>query len=155
MKNIIVPLFVTAAMVAPVLAAPAPAHLTGKTVTLNYTQSQYMYEEFDGETQSTGWHSFKAAQKNTKGCAELFIMAGLKPKATRNLLPITKPGQGGKYTYRKTGTDTGVIEVYMGQNDAGRAIDLKFTSATTAIATERVDAGDMSNYIRNITVTIK
>ncbi len=153
MKNIIAPLFIAAAMVAPCFAAPSPANLAGKTVVLNYTQSQYMYEECEGG--NTGWQSYKAAQKNAKGCAELFNMMGLKPKATRNLLPITAPGKGGKYTYRKTGAETGEIEINMAPMDAGRTVTLKFTSATTAVATETVMAGDMSNTIRNIQVTIK
>lgn len=106
-------MFVAAAIVAPCLAAPAPANLTGKTVVLNYTQSQYCYAEEDA------------------------------------------PGKGGKYTYRKTGADTGTIEVNMAPMDAGRIIILKFTSANTAIATEEVGAGCMVNTIRNIQVTIK
>lgn len=153
MKHIITPLFVAAAMVAPCLAAPAPASLSGKTVMLNYTQSQYNYEEEDEP--SSGWQSYKAAQKNLKGCAELFNIMGLKPKATRNLLPITAPGKGGKYTYRKTGADTGTIEVNMAPMDAGRTITMKFTGPNTAIATEEVGAGCMVNTIRNIQVIIK
>ncbi|MBR1979269.1 MAG: hypothetical protein IJ985_07215 [Akkermansia sp.] len=153
MKHIIPPLFVAAVMVAPCLAAPSPASLSGKTVMLNYTQSQYCYEEEDEP--SSGWQSYKAAQKNLKGCAELFIMMGLKPKATRNLLPITAPGKGGKYTYRKTGADTGTIEVNMAPMDAGRTITMKFTGPNTAIATEEVGAGCMVNTIRNIQVIIK
>ena len=140
-------------MVAPCLAAPSPASLSGKTVMLNYTQSQYCYEEEDEP--SSGWQSYKAAQKNLKGCAELFIMMGIKPKATRNLLPITAPGKGGKYTYRKTGADTGTIEVNMAPMDAGRTITMKFTGPNTAIATEEVGAGCMVNTIRNIQVIIK
>lgn len=153
MKHIIPALFVAAAMVAPCLAAPSPASLSGKTVMLNYTQSQYCYEEEDEP--SSGWQSYKAAQKNLKGCAELFIMMGIKPKATRNLLPITAPGKGGKYTYRKTGADTGTIEVNMAPMDAGRTITMKFTGPNTAIATEEVGAGCMVNTIRNIQVIIK
>ena len=153
MKHIVAPLFVAAAMVAPCLAASAPASLTGKTVVLNYTQSQYCYEEEDAT--GSGWQSYKAAQQNVKGCAEVFNMMGLKPKATRNLLPITAPGKGGKYTYRKTGADTGTIEVNMAPMDAGRTITLKFTGPNTAIATEEVGAGCMVNTIRNIQVTIK
>lgn len=140
-------------MVAPCLAAPAPASLSGKTVVLNYTQSQYMYEEYGSG--NSGWQSYKAAQKNTRGCAELFNIMGLKPKATRNLLPITAPGKGGKYTYRKTGADTGVIEINMSPMDAERTVTLKFTSSSTAVATEFVGSGDMANTIRNIQVTIK
>ncbi len=154
MKNIITPLFVAAAMIAPCLAAPSPVSLSGKTVVLNYTQSQYMYT-VEVDNISSGWHSYKAAQKNTNGCAELFNMMGLKPKATRNLLPITSPGKGGKYTYRKTGANTGTIEVDMSPMDAGRTITLTFTSATTAVATETVGASDMENTVRNILVTIK
>lgn len=153
MKHIITPLFAAAAMVAPCLAAPAPASLSGKTVMLDYTQSQYCYEEEDAP--GSGWQSYKAAQKNLKGCAEVFIIMGLKPKATRNLLPITAPGKGGKYTYRKTGANTGTIEVDMSPMDAGRTITLKFTGASTAVATETVGAGCMVNTIRNIQVTIK
>lgn len=151
MKHIIPALFVAAAMVAPCFAAPSS--LAGKTLVLNYTQAQYCYVE-DGEPIS-GWQSYKAAQQNLKSCAQLFNIMGLNPKATRNLLPITDPGKGGKYTYRKTGVDTGTIEVNMAPMDAGRTIILKFTSATTAIATETVIAGCMFNSIRNINVTIK
>ncbi|MBQ4613635.1 MAG: hypothetical protein IJB31_01735 [Akkermansia sp.] len=139
------------AMVAPCFAAPS--NLTGKTLVLNYTQAIFCYSD-DGATLS-GWQSYEAARQNVNGCARVFNMLGLKPKATRNLLPITAPGQGGKYTYRKTGVDTGIIEVDMSPMDAGRTIILKFTSTNTAIATETVIAGTMFNFVRNISVTIK
>ena len=83
--------------------------------------------------------------------APLFVAAAMVAPC----LAAPAPGKGGKYTYRKTGADTGTIEVNMAPMDAGRTITLKFTSANTAIATEEVGAGCMVNTIRNIQVIIK
>lgn len=129
----------------------APADLTGCTVALNYESSQYKYEE-DGEDQS-GWQSFQNAKKNKNGCAEAFIAFDLKPKATRNLVPISTPAKGGKYVYRKTGTNTGVLTV--GTGGADRTYTITFDSPTTGTAVEEVMGGSMMGYCRNIRVTIK
>ncbi len=152
MKNIIAPLFITAAMVAPAYAAPAPTNLTGKTVVLNYTQAQYKYADEDGLTM--GWTPYAIAKKSRNSGAEAFYALGLNPKATRNILPITRPGQGGKYTYRKTGAQTGCIEV-ANHLDSARTIYIQFTSANSGIATEEVGAGCFTGICRNIIVTIK
>ncbi len=129
----------------------APADLTGKTLALNYESSQYKYAE-DGEDQS-GWQSFQNAKKNKNGCAEAFIAFDLKPKATRNLVPISTPAKGGKYVYRKTGTNTGVLTV--GTGGADRTYTITFDSPTTGTAVEEVMGGSMMGYCRNIRVTIK
>ncbi len=62
-------------------AVAAPSELDGKVLVLNYTQALYCYSE-DGETLS-GWQTYKDALKNDNGCAKVFHMPGLKPKATR------------------------------------------------------------------------
>ncbi len=152
MKHISVPLFVAAALVAPCFAAPSPTHLTGKTVVLNYTQAQYRYQDEDGITM--GWTPYAIAKKNRNSGAEAFYALNLNPKATRNILPISRPGQGGKYTYRKTGTQTGTIEV-ASHMDGARSINIQFTSANSGIATEEVGAGCFTGTCRNIIVTIK
>ncbi len=151
MIYIFLPLFVAVAMAAPCFAAPS--NLTGKTLALNYTQAQFCYSA-DGQSVS-GWQSYKEAQNDASGCALVFNKMGLTPKATRHLLPITSPGQGGKYTYSKTGIDTGIIQVDMSPVFASRTILLKFTSAGTALATETVVTGTMFYFVRNISVVIK
>ena len=130
----------------------APADLKGKTVVLDYTMSQYMYEE-DGENVS-GWQLYDAALKNKNHCAEAFRALNLKPKATRNLLPITTPAQGGKYMYTRKNGYMGVIEVNTGM-DASRVINIEFSSPTSGEAAEVVEAGCFRGMIRNIQVTIK
>lgn len=131
----------------------APSELRGRTVVLSYTQSQYMYAE--GGANISGWQSYQAALRNKNSCAEAFRMAGLNPKATRNLLPITSPGQGGKYVYSRCNANVGVIEVNSGGYDFSRTITIHFTSPTSGVATEELAAGDFSGTIRNIQVTIK
>ena len=130
----------------------APVDLKGKTVVLDYTMSQYMYEE-DGENVS-GWQRYDAALKNKNHCAEAFRALNLKPKATRNLLPITTPAQGGKYMYTRKNGCMGVIEVNTGM-DASRVISIEFSSPTSGEAAEVVEAGCFRGMIRNIRVTIK
>lgn len=133
-------------------AASAPSHLDGKTVALNYTEAQYQsIDEETGEPNSS-WVSFAQAGKGGFG------LGGINPKATRNLLPITRPGQGGVYTYKKTGPSTAVIEVDMMQSkriDMYRVLTLTFITETTAVATEKMCSGDYGIAIRNINVTIK
>lgn len=83
-----------------------------------------------------------------------FIALGLKPKATRNLLPIATPAKGGKYVYRKTGPNTGELTVNS-EGDFHRVYNITFDSPTSGTATEEVIAGAMFGYVRNITFTIK
>lgn len=131
----------------------APSELSGRTVLLSYTQSLYMYAE--GGVNVSGWQSYQAALRNKNSCAEAFRIAGLNPKATRNLLPITSPRQGGKYVYARRNAQVGVIEVNSGGYDFSRVITIHFTSPTSGVATEELAAGDFSGTIRNIQVTIK
>lgn len=152
MKYFIAPIIAVAAMIAPCHAASAPANLTGKTVVLNYTKAQYLYQDEDGATM--GWTPYSVAVKKRNSGAEAFYALSLKPKATRNILPISTPAKGGKYVYSKTGADTGTIEVN-GGGDCARSISIKFTSATTGVAVEEVAAGCFTGTCKNITVTIK
>ena len=154
MNHIIPSLFLATAIVAPCFAATSPTHLTGKTVVLNYTKAQYYSQMISDGSDAKGWTPYAVAKKNRNSGAWAFYDLGLAPKATRNILPITRPGQGGKYTYSKTGAQTGTIEVNTG-NDSGRTITIQFTSATTGVATEQADAGDFEGTCRNIMVTIK
>ncbi|MDO5470756.1 MAG: hypothetical protein Q4F38_05585 [Akkermansia sp.] len=129
----------------------APENLVGKTAVFNYESSQYKYSE-DGENVS-GWQSYQNAKKNVKSCAEAFIAVGLKPKATRNILPLNTPAKGGKYVYRKTGPNTGTIEV--SSSNSARTYTITFTSPTTGTATEEIFVGSMQGNVRNIQVSIK
>lgn len=155
MKTLFALLAVGSLMPMTCLADLAPVSLKGKTVVLNYTTAQYrtvIEEESD-----SGWVSYAQARKGVKGAGEAFTTS-VGIKATRNLLPITAPGQGGIYTYQKTGPSTGVIEVDMWKSkkiDVGRTIQLQFTSPTTAIAAEEVGHGLYTGVARNIKVTIK
>lgn len=133
-------------------AAVAPAHLDGKTVALNYTNAQYQSVDASENIPTSGWVSFAKASRGGFG------MGGINPKATRNLLPMTRPGQGGIYTYQKIGPSTGKIEVDMWKSkkiDMGRTLILTFTSDNTAVATEEMCGGDDCVKIRNIGVMIK
>lgn len=131
-------------------AAVSPSHLDGKTVVLDYKGAQFQTTDESAGRAVSGWVSFASASRGG------FSMGSVSPKATRRLLPITRPGKGGTYTYRKTGSSTGVIEVDMGPKyDMVRTITLTFTSANAAVATERMIGGDDGVSIRNIRVTIQ
>lgn len=141
---------------AAVAYADAPASLNGRTVVANYTNSQYQ-TEICGEG-CTSWVPFSKLKRNPAAAEAFCCGGGVEPKASRNLLPITRPGQGGVYTYRKTGTNTGVIEVDMWKSkgaDMGRSYTITFDSPTTGTAMEEVAHGDYIGRVRFITITIK
>lgn len=141
---------------AAVAYADAPASLNGRTVVANYTASQYQTEIF-GES-CTPWVPFANLKRNPAAAEAFTTGNGLNPKASRNILPITAPGQGGVYTYRKTGTNTGVIEVDMWKSkgiDVARSYTITFNSPTSGTATEEIAHGDYIGRVRFITITIK
>lgn len=154
MKALLSSLLVVAACVAPCEAAPAPFNLNGRTVVLNYTMSQYSYTETDSNI-FYGWEPYHVSKQRRTNAAEAFYALSLKPKATRNLLPITSPRQGGKYMYSRRGGSVGVIEVDSEGGDYSRTITITFTTPTTGVATETVGAGCFVGTCRNIMVTIK
>lgn len=145
----------TAGLLLPAVADTAPADLTGKTVTADYTQAEFRTKI--EEEAPTPWVSFNRLPRNGGGAAEAF-MGKAAPKATRDLLPITRPGKGGIYTYRKTGPNTAVISVDMWkayQQDMCRTYTITFTTPTQGIATEEIGHGDYTGNVRNIRITIK
>lgn len=154
MKNL---LFATATMCMTCTAfADSPSSLAGKRIVANYTQASFRVQEGDGNW--SPWIPYSRARNNSAidcvfGCPEYV------PKATRNLLPLTRPGQGGKYTYRKTGKNTGEVSVtYRSAEghvlDCGRTYSITFTSPTSGYATEEIGEGDRTGYVRNIIITV-
>lgn len=139
-----------------VSAYPAPSHLEGAVVVLDYTQAEFCTDIMDEG--SSGWVSFEQARQNVRGAGEAFSTGAVQIKASRRLLPITSSGQGGVYTYTCKGGDTGEIDVNMWQAhqvDVVRGITLTFTSPTTAVATEGIYHGNYAGRVRNIRVTIQ
>ncbi len=139
-----------------VQAYPAPANLKGATVVLDYTQAEFCTEIMDES--NSGWVSYEQARRNLRGAGEAFSTGAVQIKASRRLLPISSPGEGGVYTYTRKGGDTGEIDVNMWQSqqvDVARGITLTFTSSTTAVATEGIYHGNYAGRVRNIRVTIQ
>lgn len=143
-----------AVCLAPVFAA-APADMKGKMLTADYTQAEFRsIVEDKGETP---WVPFAKLPKNGTGAAEAFMDA-MQPKATRNIIPITRPGAGGVYTYRKTGENTAVISVDMWkayQYDMCRTYKLTFLSDTEATAEEEIGHGSYTGLVRGIRMTVR
>lgn len=156
MKTIFQSIFVSVVAALGVSAYPAPSHLEGAVVVLDYTQAEFCTEIMDESF--SGWVSYEQARRNVRGAGEAFSTGAVQIKASRRLLPITSPGQGGVYTYTCKGGDTGEIDVNMWQAqqvDVARGITLTFTSPTTAVATEGIYHGNYAGRVRNIRVTIQ
>ena len=137
-------------------AEPAPAQLKGAVVVLDYTHAEFCTEVLDAGT--SGWVGYEQARRSKSGAAEAFHATVLGIKASRRLLPISSPGEGGIYTYTCKGGDTGEIDVNMWkahQADAVRVVTLRFDSPTTATATEGVYHGNYIGTIRNIRASIQ
>ena len=137
-------------------AEPAPAQLKGAVVVLDYTHAEFCTEVLDAGT--SGWVGYEQARRSKNGAAEAFNTTVLGIKASRRLLPISSPGEGGIYTYTCKGGDTGEIDVNMWkahQADAVRVVTLRFDSPTTATATEGVYHGNYIGTIRNIRASIQ
>lgn len=136
-------------------AAPAPANLKGAVVELDYTQAEFCTEVLD--ERMSGWVGYEQARRSKGGAAEAFHTTVLGIKASRRLLPISSPGEGGIYTYTCKGGEVGEIDIDMWkahQADAVRVVTLRFDSPTTATATEGVYHGNYIGSIRNIRVNI-
>ncbi|MBQ7022413.1 MAG: ankyrin repeat domain-containing protein [Akkermansia sp.] len=137
-------------------AEPAPAQLKGAVVVLDYTHAEFCTEVLDAGT--SGWVGYEQARRSKNGAAEAFNTTVLGIKASRRLLPISSPGEGGIYTYTCKGGDTGDIDVNMWkahQADAVRVVTLHFESPTSATATEGVYHGNYIGTIRNIRASIQ
>lgn len=137
-------------------AAPAPEHLKGAVVVLDYTKAEFCTEVLDSH--NSGWVGYEQARRSKGGAAEAFNTTVLGIKASRRLLPITSPGEGGIYTYTCKGGEIGEIDVNMWkahQADAVRVVTLRFDSPTTATATEGVYHGNYIGSVRNIRARIQ
>ena len=137
-------------------AEPAPAQLRGATVVLDYTHAEFCTEVLYAGT--SGWVGYEQARRSKSGAAEAFHTTALGIKASRRLLPISSPGEGGIYTYTCKGGDTGEIDINMRkahQTDAVRVVTLHFDSPTSATATEGVYHGNYIGTIRNIRASIQ
>lgn len=148
-------LLLTAACCTATAWAAAPADMTGKTLVADYTRAEFRTKVEDSP--ATPWVAFAKLPKNGGGAAEAFMDA-MKPKATRNITPLTRPGKGGVYTYLKTGENTAVISVDMWkacQYDMCRTYKLTFTSDTEAVAEEEIGHGSYTGNVRNIRISIK
>lgn len=137
----------------------APSNLKGKTVELDYTQAEF-------RSCNSDWLAFrkvpkgKNARENTPALYCFTESYGMAPKATRNLTPIQENGEGGIYTYKAVGPDTGLIIVDMNKKlnddmDRSRIYTIHFTSPTEGEATEEIIMGDSDGAVRNIKVHIK
>lgn len=138
------------------VAAPAPANLNGAVLVLDYSRAEFSVET--ATAGNSGWVSLNEVTVSRKDVADAFRAAGVQPKKTRRLLPITAPGQGGIYTYRCMGNDRGVIDIDMWRSQlvgAMRIITLRFTSPTSAVADEGIYHGCHIAMVRNINVSIQ
>lgn len=152
MKSILYP-FVAVCITCAAYAA-SPAHLDGKRIVANYTHASFSVID-DGNV--SPWIPY--AQVRNNSTVRGFFSGPLTPKATRNLLPLTRPGQRGKYTYRKTGEDTGEVRIteYAPdgvEREGGRLYKLTFTSPTSGFATEEVYDGSVTGYVHGISFTV-